>query len=124
MRIKIIKLFAALCPLEPRLAKKLSDPLTELIHSTPAMSLLYECIMTVLSGMPEDTAAIQVCGGGPHSCCHLAYFLKASLSLALQLCVQKLRIFIEDSDQNLKYLGLQAMAQVLKIAPKAVMPHR
>ena len=38
--------------------------------------------------------------------------------------MQKLRIFIEDADQNLKYLGLQAMAQVLKIAPKAVLPHR
>lgn len=63
MRIKIIKLFAALCPLEPRLAKKLADPLTELIHSTPAMSLLYECIITVLTGMPEDTAAIQVWRG-------------------------------------------------------------
>ena len=38
--------------------------------------------------------------------------------------MQKLRIFIEDHDQNLKYLGLQAMSQVLKIAPKAVLPHR
>lgn len=38
---------------------------------------------------------------------------KALLTRMVQLCVQKLRIFIEDSDQNLKYLGLQAMAQVL-----------
>ena len=51
------------------------------IHSTSAMSLLYECINTVIavlisisSGMPNHTAAIQ-------------------------LCVQKLRILIEDSDQ-------------------------
>jgi AP-3 complex subunit delta-1 len=43
---------------------------------------------------------------------------------SIQLCVQKLRIFIEDSDQNLKYLGLQAMASVLKIHPKAVAAHR
>lgn len=46
------------------------------------MSLLYECINTVIavlisisSGMPNHTASIQ-------------------------LCVQKLRILIEDSDQN------------------------
>jgi len=52
------------------------------------MSLLYECINTVIavlisisSGMPNHTAAVQ-------------------------LCVQKLRFLIEDSDQNLKYLGL------------------
>lgn len=105
--------FGALTPLEPRLGKKLIEPLTNLIHrfalfpfhsitfalllngltnrkvvililfySTSAMSLLYECINTVIavlisisSGMPNHTASIQ-------------------------LCVQKLRILIEDSDQN------------------------
>ena len=49
--IKIIKLFGALTPLEPRLGKKLIEPLTNLINSTSAMSLLYECINTVLAGM-------------------------------------------------------------------------
>ena len=48
MLIKIIKLFGALTPLEPRLGKKLIEPLTNLIHSTSAMSLLYECINTVI----------------------------------------------------------------------------
>lgn len=99
MRIKIIKLFAALCPLEPRLAKKLIEPLTSLIHQTPAMSLLYECINTVIISVPDHLPSIQ-------------------------LCVTKLRIFVEDQDQNLKYLGLQSMARVLKIAPKAVAAHR
>ena len=99
MRIKIIKLFAALTPLEPRLAKKLIEPLTSLIHQTPAMSLLYECINTVIISVPDHLPSIQ-------------------------LCVTKLRIFIEDQDQNLKYLGLQALARVLKIAPKAVAAHK
>lgn len=40
MLIKIIKLFGALVPLEPRLGKKLLEPLTNLINSTSAMSLL------------------------------------------------------------------------------------
>jgi len=99
MRIKIIKLFAALTPLEPRLAKKLIEPLTSLIHQTPAMSLLYECINTVIISVPDHLPSIQ-------------------------LCVTKLRIFIEDQDQNLKYLGLQSLARVLKIAPKAVAAHK
>uniref|UniRef100_A0AAZ3QJM9 AP-3 complex subunit delta domain-containing protein n=1 Tax=Oncorhynchus tshawytscha TaxID=74940 RepID=A0AAZ3QJM9_ONCTS len=47
--IKIIKLFGALTPLEPRLGKKLIEPLTNLIHSTSAMSLLYECVNTVIA---------------------------------------------------------------------------
>jgi hypothetical protein len=32
-----------------RLGKKLIEPLTNLIHSTSAMSLLYECINTVIA---------------------------------------------------------------------------
>ncbi|XP_071119601.1 AP-3 complex subunit delta-1-like isoform X1 [Haliotis cracherodii] len=104
--IKIIKLFSALTPLEPRLGKKLIEPLTNLIHSTSAMSLLYECINTVIavllsisSGIPNHTASIQ-------------------------LCVQKLRILIEDSDQNLKYLGLLAMSRILATHPKSVQMHK
>lgn len=50
MGIKIIKLFATLTPLEPRLVKKLLPPLTNLIKTTPAMSLLYECINGIVQG--------------------------------------------------------------------------
>ena len=50
MAIKIIKLFATLTPLEPRLVKKLLPPLTNLIRTTPAMSLLYECINGIIQG--------------------------------------------------------------------------
>ncbi|XP_060533617.1 AP-3 complex subunit delta [Cylas formicarius] len=106
MLIKIIKLFGALTPLEPRLGKKLIAPLTNLIHSTSAMSLLYECVNTVIavlisisSGMPNHEASIQ-------------------------LSVQKMRILIEDSDQNLKYLGLLAMSKILKTHPKSVQAHK
>jgi len=106
MLIKIIKLFGALTPLEPRLGKKLIEPLTNLIHSTSAMSLLYECINTVIAVL------ISISSGMPN---HAA---------AIQLCVQKLRILIEDSDQNLKYLGLLAMSKILKTNPKSVQGHK
>ncbi|ERL92126.1 AP-3 complex subunit delta [Dendroctonus ponderosae] len=106
MLIKIIKLFGALTPLEPRLGKKLIEPLTNLIHSTSAMSLLYECINTVIAVL------ISISSGMPN---HAA---------SIQLCVQKLRILIEDSDQNLKYLGLLAMSKILKTHPKSVQAHK
>jgi len=106
MLIKIIKLFGALTPLEPRLGKKLIEPLTNLIHSTSAMSLLYECINTVIAVL------ISISTGMPN---HAA---------SIQLCVQKLRILIEDSDQNLKYLGLLAMSKILKTSPKSVASHK
>ncbi|KAM5237869.1 AP-3 complex subunit delta-1 [Ctenodactylus gundi] len=104
--IKIIKLFGALTPLEPRLGKKLIEPLTNLIHSTSAMSLLYECVNTVIAVL------ISLSSGMP------------SHSASIQLCVQKLRILIEDSDQNLKYLGLLAMSKILRTHPKSVQSHK
>uniref|UniRef100_A0A6B2EN73 AP-3 complex subunit delta n=1 Tax=Phlebotomus kandelakii TaxID=1109342 RepID=A0A6B2EN73_9DIPT len=106
MLIKIIKLFGALTPLEPRLGKKLIEPLTNLIHSTSAMSLLYECINTVIAVL------ISISSGMPNH------------SASIQLCVQKLRILIVDSDQNLKYLGLLAMSKILKTHPKSVQAHK
>lgn len=48
------------------------------------MSLLYECINTVIAVL------ISISTGMPN---HAA---------SIQLCVQKLRILIEDSDQNCK----------------------
>lgn len=48
--IKVVKLLGSLVPLEPRLAKKLIEPLTDIITTTPAKSLLYECVNTLLSG--------------------------------------------------------------------------
>lgn len=58
------------------------------------MSLLYECINTVIavlisisSGMPGHAASVQ-------------------------LCVQKLRILIEDTDQNCEYINLKFKYEV------------
>lgn len=48
--------FATLTPLEPRLVKKLLPPLTNIIRTTPAMSLLYECINGIIQGGILDSA--------------------------------------------------------------------
>ena len=80
------------------MAKKLVDPLTNLIQTTPAMSLLYEAISTVTLG---DLAHPPL----------------------VKLSVQKLRTFVEHEDQNLKYLGLFALARFLDEYPKLVAEH-
>jgi len=98
MLIKIIKLFGVLTPLEPRLARLLVQPMHNLMTSTPATSLLYECIQTCISGLSA----------------HLP---------TMKLCIQKLRSFIEDPDPNLKYLGLSALNNIMKIHPRAVAEH-
>lgn len=73
--IKVVKLLGSLVPLEPRLAKKLTEPLSDIITTTPAKSLLYECVNTLLCGELRSKTVVK-------------------------LCLEKLRNFIEDADQN------------------------
>ncbi|KAG5951292.1 hypothetical protein E4U53_003430 [Claviceps sorghi] len=97
MAIKLIKLFATLTPLEPRLVRKLLPPLTNIIATTPAMSLLYECINGIIQGgilgstdEPTDTDEIAT------------------------LCVNKLRgMVMVDGDPNLKYVALLAFNKIV-----------
>ncbi|KAL0951907.1 hypothetical protein HGRIS_008562 [Hohenbuehelia grisea] len=99
MLIKIIKLFGSLSPHEPRLVKKLQPPITELISTTPAISLLYECVHTcIIGGMLQG----------------------ANGTALARLCVSKLAAFIQDADQNLKYIALLALVKIVPSHPYLV----
>ncbi|KAI1312846.1 adaptin N terminal region-domain-containing protein [Xylaria venustula] len=101
LAIKLIKLFATLTPLEPRLVRKLLPPLTEIIQTTPAMSLLYECINGIIQG--------GILGSGDDS--------SGKEEIAL-LCVNKLRSMIMvDGDPNLKYVALLAFNKIVDTHP-------
>ena len=112
--IKIIKLFGCLIPHEPRLGKKLEEPLKNLINNTSAMSLLYECINTLIQVLKNFLIGSKLFFIALN-------FIKAKTyqtsggdnETLIQLCVDKLRILIEDNDQNLKYLGLLSMIRIL-----------
>ncbi|MCJ1462159.1 AP-3 complex subunit delta [Pseudocyphellaria aurata] len=97
MAIKIIKLFATLTPLEPRLIKKLLPPLTNLIRTTPAMSLLYECINGIIQGgILEGTEGVR------------------EGDEIATLCVAKLReMIIVEGDPNLRYVALLAFNKIV-----------
>lgn len=103
MLIKIIKLFGSLSPLEPRLVKKLVPPISTIISTTPAMSLLYECIHTIIIG-----GMLTQPGGDD-----LAH-----------ICVEKLAAFLTDTDQNLKYIALLALVKILPSHPHLVAEHQ
>lgn len=49
-----------LIPLEPRLVKKLTQPLSDLIETTPAKSLQYECINTLLCGEIASKSTVSL----------------------------------------------------------------
>jgi AP-3 complex subunit delta len=97
--IKIVKLFGVWAPLEPRLGKKLVEPLTNLINTTPAKSVQYECVYTVANGMCKQSSITK-------------------------LAVDKMKQFAQDYDQNLKYLGLEAMCLLMKENPKVLADQR
>ena len=104
MLIKIIKLFATLTPFEPRLVKKLVRPLTNLIKSTEAMSLLYECINGIIQG-----GIINATENG-----------REGEELA-GLCLDKLRAMIlVENDPNLKYVALLALNKIVVSYPAMV----
>lgn len=104
MAIKIIKLFAVLTPLEPRLVRKLVRPLTNLILSTTAMSLLYECINGIIQGGILDNG-----DGGSES------------DEVASLCINKLRgMIILEGDPNLKYVALLAFNKIVISHPQLV----
>ncbi|CCX34088.1 Similar to AP-3 complex subunit delta-1; acc. no. O54774 [Pyronema omphalodes CBS 100304] len=106
MTIKLIKLFATLTPLEPRLVKKLVPPITNLIQTTPAMSLLYECISGLIQG--GLLAGIQDTEEGEE---------------LASVCVTKLRGFLVEGDSNLKYVGLIALAKLVNTHAHLVCQH-
>lgn len=85
--IKVLKIFSLLAPLEPRLAKKVVEPICEHMRRTGAKSLMFECIRTIVTSLPEHESAVK-------------------------LAVAKIRELLIDDDPNLKYLGLQGLAVV------------
>ncbi|WWC73451.1 uncharacterized protein I206_107421 [Kwoniella pini CBS 10737] len=103
MLIKVVKLFAILTPLEPRLVRKLLPPITSLISSTSAISLLYECVRTCIVGGMLDPD-------------------RAEGEALARVCVEKLGGYLRDEggDQNLRYIALLAMVKIIPTHPTMV----
>lgn len=99
MLIKITKLFGALTPLEPRLGKKLVEPLSNILKTTQAKSLMYEVVNTVSYGLLGHRSIVK-------------------------LGMEKLQGMLMDSDQNLKYLALLCMGRFIKDYPDLVGAHQ
>ncbi len=110
MLIKVVKLLGSLVSEEPRLARKLLDPLVTIIQNTGAKSLQFECIQTVTLALPytkrEDGSDAK------------------NVPATVKLCSEYLRGFVEHEDQNLKYLGLVGLNNLLVSHPKSVVDHR
>ncbi|KAG5233959.1 AP-3 complex [Salix suchowensis] len=83
--IKVLKIFANLAPLEPRLAKRVVEPICDHLRKTGAKSMVFECIRTVATSFTEYESAVK-------------------------LAAVKIREFLLEDDPNLKYLGLHGLS--------------
>ncbi|KDO18891.1 hypothetical protein SPRG_15843 [Saprolegnia parasitica CBS 223.65] len=110
MLIKVVKLMSSLVPEEPRLARKLLDPLATIIQNTPAKSLLYECISTVTTALLYTQKSD---GSQPRN-----------VPAIVKLCNDHLRRYIEDPDQNLRYLGLVGLSNLMQSHPHVISEHQ
>ncbi|KAG6472268.1 AP-3 complex subunit delta-like [Zingiber officinale] len=94
--IKVLKIFARLAPLEPRLASRILDPICQLLRRSHAKSLVFECIRTILSSLTDHEEAVR-------------------------LAVDKVKEFLSsDDDPNLRYLGLRALSMLESAHPWVV----
>ncbi|CCH41962.1 AP-3 complex subunit delta [Wickerhamomyces ciferrii] len=98
MSIRLLKLFSSLTSVEPRLKNKLLKPVLELMSTSKASSLIYECVNCLVTGNMIDENDYEVAN----------------------LCLEELVEFFKEKDQNLKYVGLLAFFKIGKINPEFI----
>ena len=104
MLIKVVKLMGSLVSEEPRLARKLLEPLAGIVKNTKAKSLLYESVYTI-------TLALPYCRKADGS-------MPPNVPDIVELCFNTLLSFVKEMDQNLKYLGLVGLSSLTVSHPK------
>lgn len=104
MLIKVVKLFGIMIPHEPkgRLARKIISPLLDIVRRSTAKSLVYECLFTLAVALRFTRK-----GNGSQPKAVMA-------SGVIGTCIEKLRSLAQSPDQNLKYLGLVGLSELLK----------
>lgn len=96
--IRILKLFQSLLRIEPRMKKKILPSIINLMSKTDAISLIYECINCIINGgmLSVDSSKDK--------------------EIAEQ-CIDQIMKFFETRDSNLKFVGLIALINILKLFP-------
>lgn len=101
LTIRILKLFQSLLKIEPRMKKKILPSILGLMARTEATSLVYECISCIVNGgmLSVDSSKDK--------------------DIAKQ-CINHIMKFFETRDSNLKFVGLIAMINILKLFPELI----
>ncbi|KAH3686383.1 hypothetical protein WICPIJ_002636 [Wickerhamomyces pijperi] len=102
MLIRLLKLFSSLCLIEPRLKQKLLSPVLQLMSKTKASSLVFECVNCLVQG---DMIGVE------------------DYEIA-KLCLEELCLFFNNNtDSNLKFVGLLAFHKIGSINCQFIQPY-
>lgn len=82
--IKLVKLFTILCKAEPRLVKRMAEPIYKTLQTNPAKSVEFECIRCITEVFSDSQTLTA-------------------------LAIAKLQGFLDSNDLNLRYLGLEGL---------------
>eukprot|EP00948_MAST-09A_sp_MAST-9A-sp1_P002384 g2384.t1 len=115
MMIKVVKLFNLMVPYEPRLAKKLIAPLKQIVETTMAKSLQYEAMYTITTCLKYTATPSKKDPNVKKQ--------PKSIGPAVALCSENLGLMVQDNDQNLKFLGLAGLVQLMASHPQIVAQH-
>ena len=97
--LKLIYLLRMLCEVEPRLPKKLINPFTNILETTASITVLFECVRTIIEVPITNT-------------------------ILLTYATQRMQNFIEHQDANLRFLCLSLFIKLMEIQPKLVAQHK
>ena len=97
--LRIVAILRMLCSVEPRLPKKLITPFTTLLETTSSITLLFECVRSIIE-------------------------IPITNTVLLTYAAQRMNTFLEHKDVNLRYLCLTQFMKLMEIQPKLVSQHK
>lgn len=97
--LRLITILKMLCQAEPRLPKKLITPFTNILDTTSSITLLFECVRSIIE-------------------------IPITNTVLLTYASQRMQAFLEHQDVNLRFLCLTLFIKLMQIQPKLVSQHK
>lgn len=97
--LRLISILKMLCQAEPRLPKKLIAPFTNILDTTASITLLFECVRSIIE-------------------------IPITNTVLLTYASQRMQTFLEHQDVNLRFLCLSLFIKLMQIQPKLVSQHK
>lgn len=97
--MRLIYIMRMLCNVEPRLPRKLIGPFTTILETTSSITVLFECVRTIIE-------------------------IPITNTILLTYATNRMQSFLEHEDINLRFLCLSLFIKLIEIQPKLVAQHK